>query len=243
MNENTLLSGPITYSPHRPGYDASGDSANNDYNQVFQATYSNKAPTHSKQTYKTSPAPNQGATLIPTSRYITLVFDATIEEQHTITATVTNFPVETGYSISDNIRLEPRILTITGYISNHPIWFSDLSAHTLMQPNYFNASSASSSIQDRVQMTFNLLEDLTTNFIPISITTTLPRKNRYQNMYITNVTCPREANSSDYLKFTITAQKLITAQAASVTIPSSPPETQDANPYTSAIALPSYLGN
>lgn len=47
--------------------------------------------------------------------------DASLSEGHSMTAEATDHPVEQGSSISDHVHIKPRVVTIEGIISNHPI--------------------------------------------------------------------------------------------------------------------------
>lgn len=46
--------------------------------------------------------------------------DVSLSETHTLTAAVTEHPVESGTNIVDNIRPEPRRVEIEGLVTNHP---------------------------------------------------------------------------------------------------------------------------
>lgn len=48
--------------------------------------------------------------------------DASLHEQHTGTATITDHPVELGSNIADHIRPDPDMLTIEGVVSNQPLY-------------------------------------------------------------------------------------------------------------------------
>lgn len=48
-------------------------------------------------------------------------FDALIDEQKTMNATVPAYPVESGFFVSDTIILEPLSLQLTLYVSNTPV--------------------------------------------------------------------------------------------------------------------------
>lgn len=50
-----------------------------------------------------------------------LTIDATLSENHDFNNSVSQYPVEDGSSLSDNIRVNPDELTITGIISNTPV--------------------------------------------------------------------------------------------------------------------------
>lgn len=51
-----------------------------------------------------------------------ITLDASLHEQHTGTATITDHPVEQGSNIADHIRPDPDMLTIEGVVSNQPLY-------------------------------------------------------------------------------------------------------------------------
>ena len=48
-------------------------------------------------------------------------FDALIDEQKALSATVPTYPVEEGFPVSDTIILDPLSIQLTLYISNTPV--------------------------------------------------------------------------------------------------------------------------
>ena len=48
-------------------------------------------------------------------------FDALIDEQKTMSATVPAYPVEEGFPVSDTIILDPLSLQMTLYVTNTPV--------------------------------------------------------------------------------------------------------------------------
>jgi len=49
-------------------------------------------------------------------------FDTVDTEDHTLPNEVTEFPVEQGPDVTDNIRIKPRTLSVKGYISDTPLY-------------------------------------------------------------------------------------------------------------------------
>ena len=52
-----------------------------------------------------------------------ITFDAMLNEQKNLNATIPQYPVESGFPVSDTIILEPLSLQLTLYISNTPVTF------------------------------------------------------------------------------------------------------------------------
>jgi hypothetical protein len=50
----------------------------------------------------------------------TIWIDVSLSEKHSLTAEVTEHPVEDGSAISDNVRPQPRTVQIEGLVTNHP---------------------------------------------------------------------------------------------------------------------------
>lgn len=51
-----------------------------------------------------------------------VTFDTVESEEHTLPNEVTEFPVEDGPDVTDNIRVKPRTLHVSGYISDTPLY-------------------------------------------------------------------------------------------------------------------------
>lgn len=102
------------------------------------------------------------------------------------------YPVESGATISDNIYNEPIHLSIRGVISNHPLTDS---------PNMYRVTSAQSSgaqYPDIVHEAFYYLLRLRNERKLVSILTAL---DSYENMAMTNITFPQNAQIGDSLQF------------------------------------------
>jgi hypothetical protein len=61
-----------------------------------------------------------GARHLP-SQIGVLTLDVTVEESHDFSADVTEFPIEGGAVITDHVRLRPRQLNITGFVTDTPL--------------------------------------------------------------------------------------------------------------------------
>lgn len=118
--------------------------------------------------------------------------DASLEELHTATVEVTSHPVENGADISDHIRRKPRSIRITGIVTNHPV--------TLFA---FARTSISGT---RAEQFFEALEKVMDAGTLISVFTTL---RQYDNMVITEITVPRNAEKGNVVEATITFREII----------------------------------
>lgn len=147
--------------------------------------------------------------------------DCSIKETHSRESPASQFPLEDGSVISDNIILNPETLEIEGFVSDSPL---DLAASittaavsalgTKMGPLGSAAlvagySQSISTLFELItgeesdsppQKAFKTLKILQLSKIPLIVVTTL---HRYADMYIKNISVPRDVNSGQGLSFTI----------------------------------------
>ncbi len=117
--------------------------------------------------------------------------DAYVSENHKMTASVTQYPVEDGSYLNDHVNQEPDELTINGVVGVKSIYLFDISFPSLF-------SSRASDI-------FLKLETLKTDGEPIDVVTGLKL---YEDMVITELNVGREAASGQGLEFTMNLKKL-----------------------------------
>jgi hypothetical protein len=137
---------------------------------------------------------------------ISIEFDATTEETHNWTNTVTSSPVEDGSDVTDNILQNPRQLTLTGIITNSPVFLDD---------------SQTSSIDDspqetRVNRVFGLLSDLMDKG---GLLTVFTRYKVYSDMAITSINIPRTVGIGEAIVFTIEFLKIRIVSTQNVDVP------------------------
>lgn len=137
---------------------------------------------------------------------ISIEFDATTEETHNWSNTVTSSPVEQGSNITDNILQNPRKVTLTGVITNAPI-FTDAT-----QPSSIDGSPQE-TIVNRV---FGLLSDLIDKSDLITVYT---RYKVYSNMAINSLNIPRSVGIGEAIVFTIEFQEVRIVSTQNVTVP------------------------
>ena len=149
-----------------------------------------------------------------------LEFDATIHESHEYTNTITEFPVEKGFNISDHIIRQPEKLTMEGFVTNTPIpRSSDLAP-----------LDGADAQQNRVETALEQLLDLaglpspTKNTSDVESNTLFPKLidvvetglRQYKNMVITRITIPRDRNTGETMQFTCEMRHLITVMTETV---------------------------
>ena len=139
-----------------------------------------------------------------------LDLDATIEETEEYINNVTEFPVETGFAISDHVVHQPEKVVIQGFITNSPI------------PNSLVPDQSSLAGQgNRVLFALEKLIELSgfdgSGVNGSSVSSTSPTAQlidvqmglrSYSGMIIERLTVPRDRNTGEALNFTIELRKL-----------------------------------
>lgn len=54
-----------------------------------------------------------------------VTFDALIDEKQSYSANIPEYPIETGFSVSDNMSIEPEELSLTLYVSDAPVTYDE----------------------------------------------------------------------------------------------------------------------
>lgn len=135
--------------------------------------------------------------------------DASVDEQHTFNNRVTQFPVESGATISDHIFVEPDRLSITGFITNTPI--------KAVESNL--SRTVGTDAPSRVDSVFKELLRLRNEKVLLTVVTAL---NVYSDMAIVSLTVPRNAAIGvDTLRFTADLLKVTRVESEIVMAPAS----------------------
>ena len=128
-------------------------------------------------------------------------FDALIEEQKTLSATIPVYPVEDGFPVSDTIILEPVSVSMTLYVSNTPVtWL------------YRHGTSNS-----RVNNIGNRMEELWLSRQLVKIVTT---DTVYTNMGLTSISIKHSKEIGYAREISLTAQKIRVTSRKTASIPS-----------------------
>jgi hypothetical protein len=153
-----------------------------------------------------------------------LTLDASISEQHTSEVEVTEHPVEAGANIADHARVKPAVLTIEGLVSDTPINRSQV--RRIVES--LGVSFESLSLEDVLagqpgyaQQAFGVLETMRDTAKLVQIVTGLKT---YEDMILTSLSVPRNAQSGDALRFTATFKhvRLVTNQTTTATVTKTP---------------------
>ena len=122
-----------------------------------------------------------------------LTVDTVDDETHDWQNDVTQFPVETGADITDNIRPLPDEISFKCFVSNAPIrgLIDEVSSYA---DRWLNGTK-------RLQECFNQLRNLRDSRTPCTVTT---RYRTYTDAAITGVTINRVSDAGECLEFTVT---------------------------------------
>lgn len=128
-------------------------------------------------------------------------FDALIDEQKTMSATIPIYPVEDGFPISDTIILDPIKVQMTLYVSSTPVTW--LYRH--------------GSANDRVNRICEQMENLWLDKELVKVVTT---DTIYKDMGITSITVKKSREIGYAREIAVSLQKVRITKARTVIIPS-----------------------
>lgn len=128
-------------------------------------------------------------------------FDALIDETKTMTSTIPEYPVESGFPVADTIINDPIQVSMTLYLSNTPVtWL------------YRHGSSA-----DRVRRVCEMIEQ---KWFQKELTKIVTSDTTYTNMGLTSISIKKSADIGYAREIAISAKKVRKTKRKTVTIPS-----------------------
>ena len=131
-----------------------------------------------------------------------LEFDALIDESRTLEATVPEYSVESGFSVSDSIILSPEQLSMTLFVTNTPV-------------TWYRRHGASPT---RVESVVKQLEELYFAKEPVTIVTS---DATYTSMAIESLTISKSLETGYARQIPISFKKIRVTTAKTTTIPDS----------------------
>ena len=131
-----------------------------------------------------------------------LEFDALIDESRTLEATVPEYSVESGFSVSDSVILNPEKLSMTLFVTNTPV-------------TWYRRHGASPT---RVDNVVKQLEELYFAKEPVTIVTS---DATYTSMAIESITISKSLEIGYARQITISFKKIRVTTAKTTTIPDS----------------------
>jgi hypothetical protein len=147
---------------------------------------------------------------LPGSELEYIELDAAIQEQHSGSATVTQFPVETGTNIADHVRQEPDRLRVEGIVSNTP-----LPSQVNVPAGEFNQRAEANEFAFRGPYAYSRLVALLEASVPVTISTEL---RDYESMVLVSLDVPRDAETGDVLRFMAEFEKVTQVSTRSVAV-------------------------
>lgn len=131
-----------------------------------------------------------------------LEFDALIAQDNTLEATITEYPVEEGFSVSDSVILSPEKLNMTLFVTNTPVTWAG---------RHGTSTSRTLSVVER-------LREIYFARLPVTIITT---EATYVNMAIASITISKSVELGTSREIPISFQKVNITKTEKTTIPES----------------------
>ena len=126
--------------------------------------------------------------------------DASVSEQHSFDSEVTEFPVESGSNITDNVRPKPIKITIEGVVSDTPIGkIADLRFRDKILSDSDDPFVPSEDALAHLLKVRDSRE-------PVTVETSLKR---FDSMVLTSLDIPRTSDTGHALKFTAAFQQVL----------------------------------
>ncbi len=132
-----------------------------------------------------------------------IIVDAAMKETHTMTADITEFPVEVGANVSDNIRKKPNGLQIEALVSDFPL---QTAGRAQSSSGAAPGTERPPNQERRSTNVLTKLEKLQKEARTVTVTTGLKT---YRNMGISSVTVNRDKTIKNGLVISITMKELI----------------------------------
>lgn len=148
-----------------------------------------------------------------------IVMDATLSEAHSYSADVTDFPVERGSAITDNVREKPTQLRIDAFISDFPLQNPNTQQST---PTSFTQSPLNQT--KRSQDALDTLNRLKREGVTITVTTGI---RTYKNMVIQTIDVTRDKSIRNGIRFTMSLREIIVVQTQTVQVVAAEPKGQN----------------
>lgn len=139
-----------------------------------------------------------------------LLIDCILSDTHEFESEVTQYPVESGSNIVDNVRPKPIKITMEGIVSSSPI-------------GSIATQRSSNSIDDPIEYAYEFLMKIRDTRLPVTIRTSL---STYFNMVMENLSIARSSATADVLRFTATFLQITTVSNKRSTIRTATPSGQ-----------------
>jgi hypothetical protein len=139
-----------------------------------------------------------------------IVMDATLSEGHNFTADVTDFPVEKGSAVTDNVRPKPTNLRVDAFISDFP-----LPSNIVQQLAAGAFTQKPTADLRRSQNALDKLIQLKDQGVTITVTTGI---RTYQNMVIQSIDVNRDKMIAQGIRMMILMREIAVVSTQTVQI-------------------------
>lgn len=157
--------------------------------------------------------------------------DCTVRENHSRQSPASDYPIENGASISDNILIRPIELELNGIISDTPIDAGAVAVSALTSAvsniagplgvvGAAGGVALFQALQGTGKISINTYEQLLRlqeARAPFEVFTTLVPK-KYQNMWIKSLSVPRDASTGQVLAFNLSLIQLLLVSSQTVNV-------------------------
>lgn len=130
-----------------------------------------------------------------------IVLDASVEETHTASGTLSSHPVESGVDVSDHYHVDPRGLSIEGVVSNSPLSQFAIPGATAVE----SVSAIAAGDTDPVKNAWEALQAIVDEATVVTVTTSLQV---YESMVIESLNVLRNAQTGNRLEVSIRLRRI-----------------------------------
>lgn len=124
--------------------------------------------------------------------------DCTLSETHSFDSDVTEFPIESGSVITDNVRLQPMTIDLDCIVSNNP--FGEIASNVITQSFSPDPDLPTQSLNAlRSSVAYQRMIDIRDKREPITIRTS---RGTFTNMVLKTLGIPRDDKTGDAIRFT-----------------------------------------
>jgi len=156
-----------------------------------------------------------------------LQLDASLKDSHSFENEVSSFPIEDGFTISDNIRVLPVQLTIDGIVTDSPISVRFQDVNDIVSGNSSNRTESLVVEREDTAVRVETARDVLLkirgeNGKDPEIVTIVTGLKVYENMVMTKLTFDRDGKTGRALPFTASFTRLVTKQLSTETLKPKP---------------------
>lgn len=153
--------------------------------------------------------------------------DMWLSENHSIETKTTKYPIESGYSITDNAYIKPRELKLVGYVSNVryitpaiPFVFGNIGLNNKWNGNEFDSNLNPKSGNQKISNAWQNLKRIQTNFSLVKAVTNIEvyGAKSGDDLIITELDTTLNSETGTSMQFNMTLRqiKIVSSQETSI---------------------------